>query len=577
MPSKAPRKSLSVSFVWTFSILAVLRLTSASFRVIDDCDEVYNYWEPLHYLLYGYGLQTWEYSPEYAIRSWLYIALHAVPGFLARGLGLSRLHVFYFIRGVLACFSAFCETNLILAVARNFNRAVALHLTSVLFVNSGMWSASTSFLPSSFAMNMVTLALSAQLSPPSTKRTVKVVSFITIGAVIGWPFSAALSIPFILLELVDLKGRFRHLFCRWFKAIFVALLITGICITVDSLFYHRIQFVAWNIVKYNVLAKDGRGPDIYGTEPWWYYFANLSLQHNIVLWFAMACGPLVLLAAFTNWINLDSFLDLSSVISPFYIWLFIFIIQPHKEERFMYPIYPVLCLAAAIGLDMSLKLMIQILSSINETVRSKFPVRFVVLCVYAIIGCLSIARILAIQNYNAPMIIYPAISFLETDNNVTTNVCVGKEWYRYPSTFFLPDNSRLKFVKSEFDGILPGEFVESNSTWWNREGYYQIPEHMNEFNNEEPTRYTSLESCDFLIDLEFDHSKATVNEPIYSKSDGWIPVMVYPFIDTKQTPFMGRAFAVPFIEPKWGRYEILVKKPVKIDFSNLRRASKQQA
>ena len=31
------------------------------FNIIHDCDEVYNYWEPLHYLLYGYGKQTWEY------------------------------------------------------------------------------------------------------------------------------------------------------------------------------------------------------------------------------------------------------------------------------------------------------------------------------------------------------------------------------------------------------------------------------------------------------------------------------------------------------------------------------------
>ncbi|VDK74941.1 unnamed protein product [Gongylonema pulchrum] len=35
---------------------------------ISDCDEVYNYWEPLHLFLYGTGFQTWEYSPIYAIR-----------------------------------------------------------------------------------------------------------------------------------------------------------------------------------------------------------------------------------------------------------------------------------------------------------------------------------------------------------------------------------------------------------------------------------------------------------------------------------------------------------------------------
>ena len=40
---------------------------------------VFNFWEPLHYLDRGYGFQTWETSPVYAIRSWAYILLHTLP------------------------------------------------------------------------------------------------------------------------------------------------------------------------------------------------------------------------------------------------------------------------------------------------------------------------------------------------------------------------------------------------------------------------------------------------------------------------------------------------------------------
>ena len=32
-----------------------------------------------HYLIYGKGFQTWEYSPAYAIRSYAYLLLHAWP------------------------------------------------------------------------------------------------------------------------------------------------------------------------------------------------------------------------------------------------------------------------------------------------------------------------------------------------------------------------------------------------------------------------------------------------------------------------------------------------------------------
>ena len=42
-------------------ILLIARGLSASRNLVHDCDEVFNYWEPLHYLLYGYGFQTWEY------------------------------------------------------------------------------------------------------------------------------------------------------------------------------------------------------------------------------------------------------------------------------------------------------------------------------------------------------------------------------------------------------------------------------------------------------------------------------------------------------------------------------------
>lgn len=61
-------------------ILLAIRLISARINRIEDCDETFNYWEASHFLQHGYGLQTWEYSPVYAIRSWSYAGLHAVLG-----------------------------------------------------------------------------------------------------------------------------------------------------------------------------------------------------------------------------------------------------------------------------------------------------------------------------------------------------------------------------------------------------------------------------------------------------------------------------------------------------------------
>jgi|SRR5579862_6297585 len=88
---QSPTTSLQgprLSALFIFSLLLLPRLLAAQYSLIGDCDEgngsrwrptkgtVYNYWEPTHYLVHGFGFQTWEYSPVYAIRSWSYIALH---------------------------------------------------------------------------------------------------------------------------------------------------------------------------------------------------------------------------------------------------------------------------------------------------------------------------------------------------------------------------------------------------------------------------------------------------------------------------------------------------------------------
>lgn len=45
----------------------------------------------MHYLLYGKGFQTWEYSPQFAIRSYAYVLLHAVLAWPIQVLGLDKV------------------------------------------------------------------------------------------------------------------------------------------------------------------------------------------------------------------------------------------------------------------------------------------------------------------------------------------------------------------------------------------------------------------------------------------------------------------------------------------------------
>lgn len=50
---RAPSLLVAAAFV------AMVRVLSAGTTCVGDCDETYNYWEPLHYMLYGFGFQTW--------------------------------------------------------------------------------------------------------------------------------------------------------------------------------------------------------------------------------------------------------------------------------------------------------------------------------------------------------------------------------------------------------------------------------------------------------------------------------------------------------------------------------------
>jgi len=59
--SKSDGKDEGLKWALPFFALGILRYMSATSNIIHDCDEVFNYWEPLHFLLYKTGFQTWEY------------------------------------------------------------------------------------------------------------------------------------------------------------------------------------------------------------------------------------------------------------------------------------------------------------------------------------------------------------------------------------------------------------------------------------------------------------------------------------------------------------------------------------
>lgn len=118
--------------------------------------------------------------------------------------------------------------------------------------------------------------------------------------------------------------------------------------------------VPWNIVKYNIFGGSERGPELYGTSPWSFYFLNLVLNFNILVPLSLLALPALVVTYFIDRKRLgfykpssdqtSPFTILTIRIAPFYIWLGILTFQSHKEERFMFPAYPLLCFNAAVTL-----------------------------------------------------------------------------------------------------------------------------------------------------------------------------------------------------------------------------------
>lgn len=62
---------------------------------------------------------------------------------------------------------------------------------------------------------------------------------------------------------------------------------------IDSLYYGRLVLSPLNIVMYNVFTS--HGPDLYGTEPWYFYVINGFLNFNI-MFIAALFTPLALVS-----------------------------------------------------------------------------------------------------------------------------------------------------------------------------------------------------------------------------------------------------------------------------------------
>lgn len=244
----------------------------------------------------------------------------------------------------------------------------------------------------------------------------------------------------------------------------------------DYYYYGKLVFPSLNAVIYNILSI---GPNNFGTEPFYYYFANGIVNIGMPFVFCtIGCIPLIILNG--RKILRDKLFRMA--FSQILLYLFIFSIQAHKEERFLLPIYPWICLFASVSFY-HYKIY---LSSAKQNIFISL-----LLLSTALIG---LSRILGlIHYYRGPYKVYANISS-SIKEDAPYLVCTGSDWYRFPSHFMIEDERfMLGFIKASKQdnfGLLPKYFRENafNRALFNTEPVLS----MNNINDEENSHFVWL-------------------------------------------------------------------------------------
>ena len=291
-------------------------------------------------------------------------------------------------------------------------------------LSPGLSHARRAVLPSSACMLCFTYALGDWLS----NNHVMALMWGSLAVLLLWPFAALPFIP-IGLDALALRG----FFTVFFTGISSLFLFGFAPALIDSWYYGRWVWPFLQMVLYNAFGASGGGAHLYGIESWTFYPKNLFLNLGFI--------PLLFLGTilFPPPKLTQSRLQVAKyLVAPTLLHFVLFQSMPHKEERFLFVIYPAFCAGASLFL------------------ATRLP-RLLVYLVLLASFFLSVSRNIALARFTAPStVLHNGMAKLIIDSHdLEMTLCYGREWYRFPSSFFLPPGMRVAFTRSGFRGLLP--------------------------------------------------------------------------------------------------------------------------
>lgn len=328
-------------------------------------------------------------------------------------------------------------------------------------------------------------------------------------------------------------------------------------------------FPPWNIIRYNALGSSG--DELYGTEPTSYYVINLLLTMNVAWPLALVSIIVYLIDVLRGVASVHIGVCLFSLMT----WLAILFSRPHKvsklynhgmrfmpsqEERFMYPAYCLIALAAGYAVT-RLLLFVNYLPHVFMRRKEKVPVsnsffcRLLRVLLIAVLALFGAGRVLALKNnYQGYLELWKSAGKVISANpSSSISVCMGGDWYTFPSHFFLPNAASLNYVSDNFHGLLPQHYSTTNGT------SCEPTQPFNDRNEEQTERYLEIKSCDYVVNLS-PRSETTIQDmtplqrALLFDNSPFQVLATSNIIDPQNSPTWSRVVYIPYVSNRNNMY-----------------------
>ncbi|KAJ1656955.1 mannosyltransferase [Dispira simplex] len=206
----SPRNSDAIylpSFTVAFRLLACVRVMAGALLSLSNSRETLTAWEPLHYLQFGYGIQSTTGSfTDQPASLWIATALQALLARVVFLLSLSqhKPQLYFVMQLLLGVLSATCEARFYRAVAEHVHPRIGRYTLVAMLGSAGLARAAISLEPNRLAMCLLMVASPYLFRKPSMrsgKRVYYGLFWVSLATMLGWSVASVVALPLIVEEL----------------------------------------------------------------------------------------------------------------------------------------------------------------------------------------------------------------------------------------------------------------------------------------------------------------------------------------------------------------------------------------